>query len=363
MPALALQRARGTRPAGRSFDRVAPVQIDDEFVVVGPAAIDSIDLSCELVAVDGGGVAVATVGVRFTERLVSAESATVIGEDLSGALRIILAVTPPAPGFRVSLRFTPVPSALPAQLLPAVEVLDAIGHGARLAIKRAGSVADLVAPMRPPAGVANLGAGFVDAVRSLARIQHATGQTFAMPETLDDDAALAMDEADRLLGGAVVTTRWQSAEATIARPLLDAVRRDIDQPGEIRLVVDSYPLDIGGHEVDLGPAELIFRSWKLGDDVQPGDADDVNVTLRPDSDDHVDVRLTSLRQPSTTDVAVDRRSPFDGYAGQWVASSADTVVASAPSMRELVRVLRDTRQSGSIWRVPRDREEAASVLI
>ncbi|MGI8631824.1 MAG: hypothetical protein ACR2NA_04660 [Solirubrobacterales bacterium] len=256
----------------------------------------SVGLEATLLAVDEHANVVSALPVRFRRRITMADTATLLGTDNSGAIRVVATVATNPPGLELKLRYLAGSSAIPRDLLASFRFLRTLHPPIRLGM----AIGDraIGEPHELPVGT-EFPQDFLELVRSLAFVQAATGIEFSLPPELDDEDVRTMREAEALLQGETVTSRWSDATlglSTIDSELLGVV----EGGGAFRLeFVAPVVAVIGGHEVPLGDANYVFRVAVLENfselvEVASSDAmSGAQAKLRPGEDDRYEVTLTA----------------------------------------------------------------------
>lgn len=258
------------------------------------AAAASVGLDATLQAIDEQGHVVSAIPVHFRRRVTVGDTATLLGTDASGAIRVIATARREPPSFSLNLHYLSGSPAIPRELLSSFRFLRALHRPRRLGVligDRPVGEPDVL-----PAGT-EFPQSFLEVVRSLAFVQAASGDEFPLQSELGPDDLRSLAEAEALLLGETVSSRWSDATlglSTIDTELLNVVEGD--RPFRLEFVAPVVAV-IAGHDVTLGDAHYVFRTAVLenySELVQASESDDMSEAtayLRPGEDDGFEVTL------------------------------------------------------------------------
>lgn len=255
----------------------------------------SVALDATLLVIDERGSTVSALPVRFRRRVGVADTATLFGSDPSGVLRVVATVTTNPPSLKLNLRYLAGSTSVPRELLASFRFLRALRRPARLGLTIGNR--SLGEPDELPAGT-EFPAGLVELTRSLAFVQAMTGGEFPLPPEFDDDDMRTLREAEVLLAGGTVSSRW--TDATLDLSTIDGELLGVVDGGSQFMLEFVAPVvaQIGGHSVLLGDAQYVFRSAvienydELVEAARSGDAG-ADAKVRPGFDDHYEVALVA----------------------------------------------------------------------
>lgn len=294
-----------TRPqAPQSQHRVTDTEFDlggRSYTPTNAAAAEAVSVGLEatLLAIDEQANVVSALPVHFRRRVTLLDRATLVGTDESGAIRVVAMVTMNPPGLELNLRYLAGGSALPRNLLTSFRFLRALRRPNRLGLM-VGEYA-VGEPDVLPADT-EFPQDFLELVRSLAFIQSVTGIKFSLPPELDDDDLRALREAEALLRGETVLSRW--SDATLGLSTIDSVLLGVVEGGgpfRLEFVAPVIAL-IGGHEVPLGDARYVFPMAtlenydELVEEVEADDMSGAEARLPPGDDGQYEVTLVTPAQ-------------------------------------------------------------------
>lgn len=254
----------------------------------------SVGLEATLLTTDERGNVVNALPVHFRRRVTMADTATLLGTDDSGAIRVVATVSANPPSLKLNLHYLVGNASLPRDLLTSFRFLRSLRRPNRLVMtigdRSVGEPDELPIETEFPQGV-------LEVVRSLAFIQTVTGIEFPLPPELEDDDVRTMNEAEALLRGETVTSRWSDATlglSTIDTQLLAVV--EDGRPFRLEFVAPVVAV-LAGHEVPLGDANYVFRVAFLENYAELLEAAEVDAmaqaqaSLRPGDDDRYEVTL------------------------------------------------------------------------
>lgn len=259
----------------------------------------SVGLEATLLAIDEQSNVVSALPVHFRRRITMMDTATLLGTDGSGAIRVVATVKTNPPSLKLNLRYLAGSSAVPRDLLASFRFLRALHRPNRLGM----TIGDRAVgePDELPVGT-EFPQDFLEIVRSLAFVQAVTGIEFSLPPELEDDDLRTLREAEALLRGESISNRWSDATlglSTIDSELLGVV----EGGGAFRLeFVAPVVAVIARHEVPLGDAHYVFRVAVLenyAELVEAAETDDMSgaqANLRPGDDDRYEVTLAAPAQ-------------------------------------------------------------------
>lgn len=263
------------------------------------AEAGSVGLEATLLAIDEQANIVSALPVHFGRRVTTMGTATLFGTDDSGALKVVATVRTDPPSLKLNLRYLAGSSAVPRDLLASFRFLRALHRPNRLGMivgdRAVGEPDELPIDTEFPQD-------FLEVVRSLAFVQAMTRVEFALPPELEDDHLRTLREAEALLRGETVSSRW--SDATLGLSMIDSdLLGVVEGGGPFRLeFVAPVVAVIAGNAVALGDAHYVFRVAVLdnyaelveaaNDDVMSG----AQANLRPGDDDRYEVSLIAPPQ-------------------------------------------------------------------
>lgn len=294
-----------TRPdAPRSERRIAFTGFylgSPSYTPITDAAAEAVSVGLEatLQAIDEHGSVISALPVQFRSRITTADTATLVGTDGSGAIRVVATVRTNPPSLKLDLQYPAASSAVPRDLLRSFRFLRALHRPNRLGMfigdRAIGEPEELPIDAEFPED-------FLDVVRSIAFVQAVTGVEFSLWPELEDDDRRTLSEAEALLRGETVSSRW--SDATLRLTMIDTeLLGVVESDGAFRLeFVAPVVALIAGHEVPLGDARYVFRVATLvnyAELVEAAEADAMSgaeAQLRPGDDDQYDVTLIAPPQ-------------------------------------------------------------------
>ena len=302
MPSAAVHPPAITRRAAPHTDRRAPLthfafggQSDAPAADAATDAV-SVALRATLEAVDEHAKVISALPVQFRRRVSMSGTATLLGTDPSGSIRVVATVTTTPPRLNLNLRYLSGGPALPRQLLASFRFLRTLRRPNLLRLTIDGrTVGELeeftVAEEFPQA--------LVEQVRTLAFVQAITGVEFALPKDFDDDDLRTMHEAEALLRGETVSSRW--ADAILGLSAIDtALLEAVEGNPSFRLeFIAPVVARIAGYDVPLGEAHYVFRAAVLENYDELVSASEserlsgAEAHLRPGVDDRFEVALVA----------------------------------------------------------------------
>lgn len=326
-------------------------------------ATDRIDYRCSVIVVDEEGRHLRSLPVTFFERVIAGRHSLVIGADSSGSFRVHLEAELPPTKVQLHFEYRPVESATPADLLPSIELLDALSGNRRLGLWSLAGQRWAQTPMPLPADVPRLPDGYASTVGVLARVQRLAGETFPMPAEITKNDADSIRRADRLVSGSMITGRWQRASITVDQEGFEFIRSASEAHGALLELTSEYFVEIGGRTIALGPAQHRLFQVFIAAPAKPAPSTDsggMTVELVPGDNDRFEISLISGGRE--TAVGDPGSRSFDAYAGRWIAQEGDEVVEIGDTPAEVLAALRRRGRTGAVWRVPQSREEAEGIL-
>lgn len=294
-----------TRPdAPRSERRAAFTGFNlgsPSYTPITGAAAEAVSVSLEatLQVIDEHGNVVSALPVHFRRRITIADTATLVGTDGSGAIRVVGTVKKNPPSLKLNLRYLTGSPAVPRELAASFRFLRALHRPNRLGMFIGDDAVG--EPDELPIGK-EFPQDFLEVVRSMAFVQAVTGVEFFLSLELEDDDRRTLGEAEALLRGETVSSRWSGA--TLGLTMIDTELLGVVEGGgpfRLEFVAPVVAL-IAGHEVPLGDARYVFRAASLenyAELVEAADADAMSgaeAHLRPGDDDQFDVTLIAPPQ-------------------------------------------------------------------
>lgn len=259
----------------------------------------SVGLEATLLVIDELANVVGALPVHFRRRITMTDTTTLLGTDSSGAIRVVATVKANPPSLKLNLRYLAGSPAVPRGLLASLRFLHALHRPNRLGMtigdRAVGEPDELPIDTEFPQD-------FLEIVRSLAFVQTVTGVEFSLPPDLEDDDLRTLGEAEALIRGETVSSRW--SDATLGLSMIDSeLLGVVEGGGPFRLeFVAPVVAVIAGHEVPLGDAHYVFRVAVLdnyAELVEAANADAMSgaqANLRPGDDDRYEVTLTAPPQ-------------------------------------------------------------------
>ncbi len=259
----------------------------------------SVGLEATLRAIDEHGNVVSALPVHFRRRITMADTATLVGTDGSGAIKVVATVKTSPLRFMLNLRYLAGSSAVPRDLLASLRFLRALHRPNRLGIFIGNRA--VAEPDEVPIGT-ELPEDFLEVVRSMAFVQGVTGVEFSLSPELTHDDRRTLGEAEALLRGETVSSRWSGA--TLGLSMIDSELLPVVEGGGLFRLEFVAPVvaRIAGHEVPLGDAHYVFRVAVLenyAELVEAAETDAMSgaeAQLRPGDDDQYEVRLIAPPQ-------------------------------------------------------------------
>lgn len=276
----------------------------------------AVAMQATLVVLDDDRFEVSALPVLFRRRVKVGDTATLLGTDPSGAIRVMATVTTSPPTLKLHLNYAEGDSALPRALLPAFRFLRAAHQPNRLAMRLGDRLVGEVDELPSEEGFPQ---HFIELVRSLAFVQTMTGSEFSLPPEFDHEDRRTLREAEALLLGEAITSKW--ADATLGLSTIDTdLLAVVDGDGLFRLeFVAPVVARIAGHDLSLGEAQYVFRMAQFDNydelrrKADAGDVAGAQARLRPGADNAYEVTLLSppllglndhdLRAPVTVSAA------------------------------------------------------------
>lgn len=327
---------------------------------------NAIDCRCAVVVTDAEGRWRHSVDVTFSERIATTRHSTIIGFDESESLQVRLDSDLPLTDVQLNIEFSPSPAAMPADLLPALELLVALTEDTQLGLWSYGSSrwAAQPAPVSPETSPPP--EEYLRTVRMLAAIQRSLGDPFPMPERITAEDTRAIHRLHRLLQGETLRGTWTGARIALDRTSLATLQAVTEPYGALFEFSTTLQVHVGGHEVSIEPVQ--YRLMEIGlAGVTEGEraADNVLVTLKPGENARYELRLLERLEPVPTDSGSGRHDTgsLDAYAGLWIAQADAEIIVSGNSPVEVLAALNETGRKGAIWRVPASKEEADSLTV
>ncbi len=260
-----LAEATLSGPAGLGLERVAVggVRISSARQEVTPP------LQGQVAVQLSSGVPLASLPVRFTQRVSGSDGGILYGSDMTGVMRVRLRYSHGDRSAQLKFTFQPPEAAMPLMLVPALRLLSqaTAGHFMELAFagEPAGRVRARVSTGMTPAGWESGEAQlWADAFDDLSRLQSRTGRFFPVPDNFTQrdarevkDMLALLDGEETVLRGSTVSVGVDSADA-------------LDKLGDIRAgmfrVTAGYQgllFTLGEQQIDLGPCTEIYTMDKI----------------------------------------------------------------------------------------------------
>jgi hypothetical protein len=285
----------------RAMDYGTPVEVEGQFVkaftIDGPAGFggtfnegsfkigppepqEKIELGFELRALNGDGVAVATLPITLTERTVGLRGAIVRGSDRPGAFAVEMRANAETRLLNLNFKFSASAEHLPHDLLPALAFMQAMVPP--------NSVEVLVGPDRiqlgPPVTVPDvvpMEERYVRLVTDLASLQRETNTYFAMPALFSPEDLHEIAEGLELLDGKEVELPWKKAqfELNVTDPKRFLAELEDKADGMAFFVDGPGQATIAGHTLPLGKMRTFSPAARVTN------PDEVRAALRGADDD------------------------------------------------------------------------------
>ncbi|WP_318219247.1 hypothetical protein [Streptomyces sp. SCL15-6] len=260
-----LAEATLSGPAGLGLERVAVggVRIASARQEVTPPLQGQVAVQLP------SGVPLASLPVRFTQRVSGSDGGILHGSDMTGVMRVRLRYSHRDRSAQLKFTFQPPEAAMPQTLVPALQLLSqaAVGHSMELAFagEPAGRVRAPVSTGMTPAGWdAGEARLWADAFDDLSRLQSRTGRFFPVPDNFTrrdarevKDILALLDGEETVLRGSTVSVGVDSVEA-------------LDKLGDVRAgmfrVTAGYQgllFTLGEQQIDVGPCTEIYTMDKI----------------------------------------------------------------------------------------------------
>lgn len=254
-------------------------------------------LNVTLAAIDVNGHIVNALPIRFTHRVTVGTRVTVVGGDENDVIRVVARVDEAHPTLQLNLSYEASGTKLPDDLLSPLRFLRSLRSPRRLALLSEGRF--IGQPIVLPPNASELPPEEVELVRSLAFVQRMTRVRFPVPDAFAPEDLRAVEEAETLLRGQTVTSRWTNLG--LRHDQLDPVLLDMVGDGSsFRLeFIAPAAVSVAGNEVVLGEARYLFRVAMLRnpEGFRPAragaQAGDTEMNFRPGDDDAYELRLVS----------------------------------------------------------------------
>lgn len=268
-----------------------PVSAGSPLAADNSPLLDRITYRSALVVVEGGN-RIQELEVLFTERVIAPGRTILAGSDRSNSLFVHLEAELPPTSLQLSFTYHPSPAATPAELLPAISLLEALDASRELGLWSRDSERWAAEPVPIGSEPPLLPEGYAMTVAALARVQRLAQHTFPMPQAITPEDAANISRADRLLAGSTITGRWQHASLVIDGAGLAVIQSASQEHGALLEFTSNYDETIADRTVPLGPAEHRFLQVLLAD-TEPGDSgpDETVAHLVPGRNDHYELRL------------------------------------------------------------------------
>jgi hypothetical protein len=325
---------------------------------LAPPASEVLNHRAALVLVDAHGERVASVDLSFNERITSGRRVTAIGSDSTSALSVVVAAMSPALDVKVTVRFQPAPKALPEDLVPILEFLDAIDAETRLGLWSHHVNRWLTEPVASPGPMPDMPTGYFATVKTLAEVQKQSGIVFPMPDEITEEEARNLERAAVLLSGGVVEGTWTELTMPVDAAIAE-VLKDLSEPGGARFEFSTdFSVMVSGRELTVGQVRYRLMQMKVGEVFDAAEQEnDRLVTLAPGADNRFVISLAS----ETLEEGA--QEPLEAFAGKWIAQQANAVIASGDSPEDVASALRELGVHAAIWRVPASAQEADRTVI
>lgn len=335
--------------------------LEEQSAAVRQFRSEPIAFHCDLLVVDAEGASFASLPIRFTERIATADAFQVVGADESGFLRLRLALPKDAVGVRLSLTTAPPMDFTPDQLVPSVALLEALEPNRLLGLWLPHGDKWGTEPVRIGDRAPQLPTGYADAVRSLARLQRLTGTEFTMPAEITTDEANTVDMALRLLAGETVKGKWTTASMTMDTRGFETMTSAAGEHGCLLEFTSPYDIELWGHEIRVGLARHRLAQALVASEAtpEPDNENTVTVTLTSGENDSYEIEMLPATDDRGGDAVFELPSHLlEQYRGRWIAQRGHEVLFDGESPRQIVAQLREMDVKATVWRVPEDKTEA-----
>ncbi len=215
------------------------------------------------------GIPVASLAVAFTHRVLGTDGGTLYGSDMTGLMRVQVRFSRHDLSGQLKFSFVPPETAMPAALVPVLQLIAESRPGRFMALVFAGDTSEgLRAPITtgitPPGWEAGEARFWADAYDDLARLQSRTGQYFPVPDDFTRHDVREVKEIHALLDGEEIVLRGETVSVeVISAEGLDQLA-DI-RGGMFRLTAgyESMLFTLGDHQIDLGPCTETYTMDKI----------------------------------------------------------------------------------------------------
>lgn len=260
-----LAETRLAGPAGLGLDQLtlASVRITSPRQEVTPP------LRGRVIVQQPSGLPVASLAVAFTHRVLGTDGGTLYGSDMTGLMRVQVRFSRHDLSGQLKFSFVPPETAMPAALVPVLQLIAESLPGRFMALVFAGDSSDgLRAPittgMTPASWEAGEARFWANAYDDLARLQSRTGQYFPVPDDFTRQDVREVKEIHALLDGEEIVLRGETVSVeVISAEGLDQLA-DI-RGGMFRLTAgyESMLFTLGDHQIDLGPCTETYTMDKI----------------------------------------------------------------------------------------------------
>ncbi|MDV8004547.1 hypothetical protein [Rhodococcus sp. IEGM 1318] len=315
--------------------------------------------SLELAALDSNDQVLAQLDINLTGRLQDEafNFLTISGHDLSRSILVSMELDRRKSTSQLHMEVKLNPSAIPRDLLPAVDFLDNLQPGNRIGLRDPGSSKILPFTEFLKNDESPISSGLANTIRSLARLQQHARQEFPMPDEITPEDLQEIVRGISLLDGKKSRGTWSNIIFNTTPGSGQSIR-DTAQGAHGALLEMTAPVEIkiSDHVLALGTGTYALKA--VVDTVTEGDEGD-EVRFIPGEDNHFEVSLTSpprrIDDNAMTQPSVDL---LRQHAGKWIAHAGARILASGATPAEVAATLRDLGERGTIWRVPSTTAEA-----
>lgn len=325
---------------------------------------EPVAFACELVVADAAGTRLRSLRVVFTQRVVAANSFHLVGSDASGFLAVRLALHEDLSSVQLGLRPDPSGKVTPADLLPPIRFIEALEPSRQIGLwlprpQRWGTPPVLIGQEVP-----ELPDEYADVVRALAHLQDVTGVRFPMPTVINSIEANTLDRVLRLLEGETLKGTWTRASVTLGAEQCEALQSASGPHGFLFEFTSAYEIELSGNSIHVGTARHRFRQATIVGQQRARNSEGlITVMLAPGEDHSYEIELLSTAGDDSDDNAAVTQLPMatlERYAGRWIAQQGTEVLFDDETPEKVIRALRSSGQTATIWRVPATKLEAES---
>ncbi|UGQ41209.1 hypothetical protein [Rhodococcus aetherivorans] len=316
--------------------------------------------SLELAALDSKDQVRAHLDINLTSRLhdEAFTFSTISGRDRSQSILVSIEMDRSKSTFRFHMEVKLNPSSTPHNLLPAVEFLENVQSGNRIALMVPGTRKILSSTDVLENDEAPISNGLANTIRALARLQQRARQEFPMPAEITRNDLQEIVRGIDLLDGKKGRGTWSNTVVKTA-PGSGKSIRDAAQGAHGALLEITAPVEIQVSDriLDLGTGTYTLAQAVVDTVTEGEDGDEVRFI--PGEKNQFEVSLTSPpRRIADNTLAQPPIDLLRQHAGEWIAHAGAHILASGPTPAAVAAALRELGERGSIWRVPSTPAEA-----